>query len=355
MGDTGTGWAEARRIIVRANIQGYDIVFLQEVPWVEDGPRMKRLATKELKVARKGSGIDTYILYNPGRLQEEDASAVTHAMRSVAGWKNEYSEQLCVQVFTLKGKGDTSKFVAISLHAPYKNKGDTRDFCNLVFDFIEKVVTVHSLPVLVGGDFNTDIYRWKDSGFKGLDYEAGRTPIDFITMKVPEEEYHLEMAKVQKMECDEITITDTEDIEVKLSPTTEMTVAACKDRSTANFSKHLCGDHMPLTVVVTYSPNAIQSEGSEQESMSREELEAKNAKLERKIQELTDENEKVKEQHQEEIRKMEEQYQEEIRKMEEQHQEEIRKMEEQYQEEIRKMEKRIGQLQRKIAKAQALQ
>ena len=112
-----------------------------------------------------------------------------------------------------------------------------------------------------------------------------------------------------------------------------MTVAECKAKSIDNFSKHLCGYHMPLTVVVKYSPNAIQSEGSEQESMSREELEAKNAKLERKIQELTDENEKVKEQHQEEIRKMEEQYQEEIRKM----------------------EKRIGQLQRKIAKAQALQ
>ena len=66
-----------------------------------------------------------------------------------------------------------------------------------------------------------------------------------------------------------------------------MTVAECKAKSIDNFSKHLCGYHMPLTVVVKYSPNAIQSEGSEQESMSREELEAEIAKLKRKIREMT--------------------------------------------------------------------
>ena len=73
-------------------------------------------------------------------------------------------------------------------------------------DFIEEVVTVHRLPILVGGDFNTDIFRWKDSGFKGLDYETDCIPRDFITMKVPEEKYHLEMAEVQKMECNTIAI-----------------------------------------------------------------------------------------------------------------------------------------------------
>ena len=91
-----------------------------------------------------------------------------------------------------------------------------------------------------------------------------------------------------------------------------MTVAECKAKSIDNFSKHLCGYHMPLTVVVKYSPNAIQSEGSEQESMSREELEAENAKLKRKIQEMTVENEKVKEQHQADIVSLKKQHKEEI-------------------------------------------
>ena len=91
-----------------------------------------------------------------------------------------------------------------------------------------------------------------------------------------------------------------------------MTVAECKVKSIDNFSKHLCGYHMPLTVVVKYSPNAIQSEGSEQESMSREELEAEIAKLKRKIREMTVENEKVKEQHQADIVRLKKQHKEEI-------------------------------------------
>ena len=239
----------------------------------------------------EGNQGNCYILYKSSKLQKEVAhtTEVTKTLESVDGWTAQYSQRLCVQVFTLKGKKDTSMFVAISLHAPYKDKGDTQDFCDLVRDFIEEVVTDHRLPVLVGGDFNTDIFRWKDSGFKGLDYEAGRTPIDFITMKVPEEKYHLEMAEVRKMECDEIKIPeDTNSKEVRLKGGSKMTVAACKDRSTANFSKHLCGSHMPLTVVVKYSPNAIQSEGSEQESMSWEELEAENAKLKKENKKLRD-------------------------------------------------------------------
>ena len=149
-----------------------------------------------------------YILYRSPKLQCEDAhkTKVTKTLESVDGWKTHYSKWLCVQVFTLKGKEDTSMFVAISLHAPYKDKKEIRQFCDLVKAFIEEVITFHRLPVLVGGDFNTDIRHWKGSGFKGLDYDTDCIPRDFITMKVPEEKYHLEMAEVQKMECDTIAI-----------------------------------------------------------------------------------------------------------------------------------------------------
>ena len=328
MGDTHEGWATVRSVIVHPNIQGYDIVFLQEVQWVEDGTK-KRLATPgydpilkkskdksstplfEVALTRSnGDDRNICILYKPDRLQCEDASAVTQTLRSVAGWKDEYSERLCVQVFTLKGKGDTSKFVAISLHAP--KYAENKPVCDLVKAFIEDVVTVHRLPVLVGGDFNSDIRHWNENhgDFLGLDYEGcNPKPIDFIVMKVPR---IMEMAKVQKMECHKITITNAEDIEVKLKDETIMTVAECKERSTANFSKHLCGSHMPLTVVVKYSPNAIQSEGSKQESMSWEKLKAENAKLKMQIQEMTVENKKVKERHQAEIASLKKQHKEEI-------------------------------------------
>lgn len=51
----------------------------------------------------------------------------------------------------LKEKGDTSKFVAISCHAPSKDKALNKAFCDLMKAFIEDVA--HNLPVLVGGDF----------------------------------------------------------------------------------------------------------------------------------------------------------------------------------------------------------
>ena len=347
MGETRKGWADARRIIVEANIKGNDIVFLQEVQWVvTDTHDTKELFVKLATRAQYKVGpmtrsehrkTDTFILYNSKKLQcegedekeeeeeeeeEEEAedededtlkTKLTTRLQSMEGWTEDYSQRLCVQVFTLKGKGDTSKFVAISLHAPYKNRGDNQDFCELVRDFIEEVDTVHRLPVLVGGDFNTDISCWKESGFKGLDYEAGRIPIDFITMKVCRKKNHLEIAEVQKMKCDEIAIPESaETIEVHLKDGSKMTVAECKEKSIDNFSKHLCGYHMPLTVVVKYSPNAIQSKGSKQESMSREKLEAEIAKLKREIQEMTVENEKVKEQHQAEIASLKKQHKEEI-------------------------------------------
>ena len=250
--------------------------------------------------------------------EDEDTlkTKLTTRLKSMKGWTEEYSQRLCVQVFTLKGKGDTSKFVAISLHAPYKKKKEIRHFCDLVKAFIGKVVTFHRLPVLVGGDFNSDIRHWIGSGFKGLYYETDRNPIDFITMKVPEE-YHLKMEDVRQMECDEIAISErAEAIEVKLKDDS-MTVAAYKEESIDNFFQHLCGDHMPLTVVVKYSPNAIQSEGSEQESMSLEKLKAKNAKSKRKIQKMK-----------EIIRKMEEDHKAEIIRLKKQHKKKIAKLKE---------------------------
>ena len=138
MGETHKGWAAARMEIVLANIRYqsydtvdtlYDIVFLQEVQWVGKAFQ-KSLTDAGYGVAltkSEGNQGNCYILYKSPKLQKEDAhtTKVTKTLESVDGWTAQYSKRLCVQVLTLKGKEDKSMFVAISLHAPYKNRGDT--------------------------------------------------------------------------------------------------------------------------------------------------------------------------------------------------------------------------------------
>ena len=262
MGLTHKGLAEARSEIVLANIQGYDIVFLQEVQWAETGIK-GRLATPagyEVAMTRsKGADRNTCILYNSGKLHE-DPDSVTRAliMSNLANWHDEYSQRLCVRVFTLVGKGNTSKFVAISLHAP-NDVHMNNTFCELVRAFIEEVVTVHRLPVLVGGDFNSDIRHWNlnDGDFLGLDYEAGRNPIDFIVMRVPTGNIHLEMAvSVRVMRQDEIDLPeDAQDLQVVMARggmRQIIPVREFKEQYSDSFFMHLCGNHMPLNTVIRY-------------------------------------------------------------------------------------------------------
>ena len=247
MGKNRKGWAEARSLIVHPNIQGYDVVFLQEVPWVEKSTK-KRLATPGFEVALTRSKSDDRnicILYKPDRLQCEDASAVTQTLRSVAGWKDEYSQRLCVQVFTLKGKRDTSKFVAISLHAP---RTDTETYCNTVKKAIGRVVATHNVPVIVGGDFNTDIYDWKYDHFLGV-HKTRHKRIDFIIMKVPSDN-HLEIGHVMPIE--DIDISAVQDLRLRRGNGNLTKVSEFKEDYTYEFYQCLCDSHMPLTVPIKW-------------------------------------------------------------------------------------------------------
>ena len=318
MGEGGKGWAEARREIVRNNIQGYDIVFMQEVQWQEKRTKkdIARPAGYEVVLASSAhENRNTCILYNAERLQCKDKKTkdkITKPLTADQRW-TAYSNRLCVQVFSLKGKEDSSQFVAISLHAPSKSKADNDSFCDLMKTAIEEIVEDQELPVLVGGDFNTNIRWWEKDGFEGLDYVPGRAPIDFITMKVPRINNHLKMGKVQKMKGENIVIPvadDDESIEVKLKDGTETTAEDLKDKAVDDFFRHLCGCHMPLTVDIVYSDIAIPTEGAHDEDEVEDSkkqsdmLERKVKKLEKEKDELKKKMEEMKEQHQAELSKL---------------------------------------------------
>ena len=310
MGKSLEGWAEARKEIVKANIQRYEIVFLQEVPWKEEytNENIARPAGYEVVLVRSAhENRNTCILYNAERLQceNEKTKEVTKTLAGDKRW-TAYSKRLCVQVFSLKGKGDSSKFVAISLHAP-KPTNDNYSFCDLMKTAIKRIVKHHKLPVLVGGDFNTNITWWEKDGFEGLDYDAGRIPIDFITMKVPRKNNHLKMDKVQKMEGENIAIPEkARSIEVALKGGS-MTVQIAKENAVGNFWSHLCDYHMPLTVDIVYSDVAYPTEGAhdEDEKTSQvEDLKKENDRLKRKVKELEKEIEELKKQHEKELSKL---------------------------------------------------
>ena len=302
MGECYGGWAKARSKIVQHNIQGYDVVFLQEVQWVEEGTKERLAAGYEVVMeSSQHNNRNTCILYNSDRLQHEDDYTDTVTKTLLRGWTEHYSKRLCVKVFSLRGKGDTSKFVAISLHAPKKTE-DNHSFCDLVKAGIEKVVADHKLPVLVGGDFNSDIHRWEDDGFQSLNYDAGRSPIDFITMKFPRQNNHLTIGMVQKIKRDNITIPpDAEDIMVELKKSLKMKVKECKVKAVDKFYQHLCGYHMPLTVVVTYSDDVILNEGDDDETKSREELMEEIARLTEELRKMKSKMKEMEKQYQAEI------------------------------------------------------
>ena len=306
MGETRTGWAEARRKIVVSNIQGSDIVFLQEVQWKEESTKeyiADPAGYDRVLVRSTHENRNTCILYNAKRLQREDEETgkVTTTLNAEEGWTAEYSKRLCMQVFSLNGKGDPLKFVAISVHAPNKEKCDAYTFCKLLKTAITNIVDKHKLPVLVGGDFNTNISGWKDEGFVGLDYDTECEPIDFITMKVPEKNKHLKMKKVQKKKREQIVTLEADHIKVELKNGRKMKVEALKDRAVDDFYGHLCGYHMPLTVDIVYSDVALPTEGAhdEDKKMSREleRLKEENDRLEGKVKELERKIEEMKKQH----------------------------------------------------------
>ena len=267
MGDTGTGWAAARTEIVLDNIQGYDIVFLQEVQWAESYIKKYLAAPAGYEFAITKSekkNRNVCILYNPEKLKCEDAELVNKIMTDT-GWTDIQFQRVCIRVFTLHERGKTSKFVAIGVHANndvYINEA----FCRLLKITVEKISEVQgpcALPVILGGDFNSDIRYWEiDSVFLGLMYETDRNPIDFITLK-PVRDSHLEMAEVRVTQYTEIKIPPKAQelkVQIKVRARTGkkkkkimLTVAELKRKYGEKLHiRYLCGGHRPLTVVVKF-------------------------------------------------------------------------------------------------------
>ena len=148
-------------------------------------------------------------------------------------------------MFTLLGEGDTSKFVAISLHAP---KTDTETYCNAVKEAIGRVVAKHNVPVIVGGDFNTDIYDWKYDHFLGL-HKTRHKRNDFIIMKVPRDN-HLEIGNVTPLE--DIDTSTVQDLRLRRGNGRVTQLSEFKEDYTYEFYQHLCDSHMPLTVAIKW-------------------------------------------------------------------------------------------------------
>ena len=249
MGSHNRGWARIREQVVLANIRRYGIVFLQEVPWAVNGIKKRFAIPVRYKVVmpKEKSSRSSCILYNPRKLRgvNADTNSITETMKSVQGRAHrEYSKRLGVKVFTLKGKRRTTKFVAISLHAPRRN---TKHFCDVVKASIKKVVAHHKLPVLVGGDFNTDVYDWKNEGFLGL-HEARHKRIDFIVMKVPKRN-RLRIGKVQMHE-NVVIPRETQKLEV-MREGERTSVKKFKKQYTYNFYQGLCDSLMPLTAEIS--------------------------------------------------------------------------------------------------------
>lgn len=292
MGSMAKGWSAARQEIVKENIRkDYDMMFLQEVPWTEkhliqylEIPVQYTVAGSICKSSR------CYILYKSEKLQEcqteSDGVAATVA-KTVEGhkWIANYSNEVCIHMFTLKGRGDQAKFVAISLHAPKGSKDVTKAFLGHVRTLIGRVVDDHGLPVLVGGDFNTDdrdiIDDWKKDRFIGLNYDSERRRIDYITMKVPEHSNYLEMAKVKQMKFSDIVIPQLQGFEVKEDGKT-IEVQDFRRQYEYRFFGSLCDHHMPLTVGILVKKEVARADGKSE----LQEMEEQHRKNQEKIKHL---------------------------------------------------------------------
>ena len=301
-GDTGRGWAEARKAIIPPNIQGNDMVFLQEVQWAEKGTKdlLATPAGYELVMTRSNTpGSNVCILYNPRKLIPEDNAHVTQIVLTVMGWTNEDSQRVCLQVFTLQGKGEASRFAAIGVHAPrdVRAENDRPDehrknerFCKLLKIVIEKISEVyrpHALPILIAGDFNSDIKHWNSYRFLVPEYETDRNPIDFIALKITKVN-HLEIAEVTEKQYHDILIPqEAQDLLVKKDDAMRTVRICCENLYL--FYKYLCGSHRPLSAEVTYSEAIIPASGTiSQEDVAK--LDARVEELEREMAMLKVEN-----------------------------------------------------------------
>ena len=253
--------------------------------------RLAAPAGYELVMTRsKDSGSNVCILYNPRKLKPEGNAHVIETARNVTDWTDEDFQRVCIQVFTLQGKGEASRFAAIGVHAPRDIHGRNERFCRLLKIVIETISEVHRpvVPILLAGDFNSDIRHWNSYRFLVPEYEPDRNPIDFIALKITKVN-HLEIAEVTEKPYSDIKIPqEAQDLLVKQDgamKTVRQLIEECgEDRY--SFFNCLCGGHRPLSAVVTYSEAIIPASGT----ITQEDI----ATLDARVEELERENDILK-------------------------------------------------------------
>ena len=294
MGNTRKGWTDVRKLFIKGNINGYDIVFLQEVQWVNEEHfisenYMLAKMTKSVNERGKQTNRNICILFDPRRLNCEESlrTDVTHVIMTVMGWSDKDSHRVCIQVFTQQGSGET--FVAIGVHAPI-DRQDCHTFCDLLKIAVEKINEVLALPVLLAGDFNCDIRVWRSPTFLVPEYIIDRSPIDFIALKITSDS-HLAIENMTMTQYSEMIIPDdarqlhvkAQDKQRKSTSTVDQLIQKYSQDLYPFYAK-LCDGHRPLSAEVKYS-TAMSS------TMSPEEV----AGLVERVKELEDENKELKE------------------------------------------------------------
>ena len=161
---------------------GADLLFLQEVNKRENefkvvAPGYLHLPPADEHV--KGSVVLNYIAYNGRKLKHTASYFLPGSMFG----------RTCVGAFEIIGK-ETACFVAICLHAPYKDKDAQRQYFEALREFVDYVVKTYGVPVVIGGDFNASVCWWqKVFEYSDMHYRPCQkvSLIDFITMKCPKQ------------------------------------------------------------------------------------------------------------------------------------------------------------------------
>ena len=308
MGVPHKGWTAVREHFIKGNIDEYDIVFLQEVQWVKEEHFTSanyELAnfTRSIGKRDKPTNRNICILFDPQKLKCEKSTGVTRVIMNVMGWSDKDSHRVCIQVFTQQGRGKTSKFVAIGVHAP-RDIHKCYAFCNLLMIAVEKINDVLALPVLLAGDFNCDIRARQSPTFLVPEYVIDRSPIDFIALKIASDS-HLAIENMKMTQYGEIGIPDAAQklkvqVQGKKGKSTVKKLIQKYSQNLYPFYVQLCGGHRPLSAEVKNS-NAMSPKEVARRARRVKELEDENkkmkknvARLAKRVEELEDENKKMK-------------------------------------------------------------
>ena len=305
MGNTRQGWTDVRKHFIKGNINGYDIVFLQEVQWVKEEHFISenyKLAKMTKSISERGekTNRNICILFDPLRLNCEESTDVTREMSAV-GWSDEDFHRVCIQVFALEEerRGEMSKFVAIGVHAP-RGPHVSYTFWKMLKRTVEKINEVLALPVLLAGDFNCDIRVWQSHTFLVPEYEHDRSPIDFIALQITCDS-HLAIENMKITQYSEIRIPDAArqlEVQDKGQMSTVDQLIQKYSQNLYPFYVQLCDGHRPLSAEVNVrSPEEVARYARRKEELEDENKDLKDclARYKKRVKELEDENKELKE------------------------------------------------------------